>query len=246
MSMYLFKSRSPEWLAFRKKYITATELGTLLGVNSYQSPSQLLKEKSTKENESLNNKYIYLGLAAEPMVFQILKMHGWELDVLVPEGKSLVFTDNELGLSSTPDNFRWDGTEPAIVEVKTTSEANFLKNWTGSMPPIRYIAQVYAQMVTTGMRLGYLVCTTATPEIPVSVYRLTKPEGANGKDFEDSVGTLIGNFNIARGMKRFITPKEMTEEASKIFNNMWSFEGILKYEGEEFVASVELDSRMLE
>ena len=226
MSMYLFGERSDEWLKFRMNYISATEVASLVGMNSYLSANQLLFAKRSKDIDRLDNEHLRDGLIMEPAVFKGLELLGWDVDTLSPRKRSLVFTDEVLKLSSTPDNFRWD--VPALIEAKKTRADSFYSNWAGKCPPLRYIVQTQVQMHTTGMPTCFLVCTYMTDDIPLSVYKITY-----SKEFIDSVSTLLPAFREALGIEngKIRIPTSVREGIAAILKGTYSFEGIFRHGG---------------
>lgn len=234
MAMHLFAERSDAWLAFRKQHVSATEIGSLLGVNSYLTVNQLIRQKLSPSVDRLDNRHIRDGLAAEAMTFKLLEMQGWALSNLAPAGHSLVFTDHMRGLSSTPDNFRWDGEQPAVVEVKKTTRNNFEKNWMGTTPPLRYLAQVQMQMHTTGMDQGYLCCIALEDNVPLSIYRVFKVP------LEDIYDEMLVKYREALGSgKSLRVPTKIREKAVALLESSWSFIGVYRHPDTEESVKVE-------
>jgi hypothetical protein len=231
--IYMFAERSAEWLKFRTGYLSATEIGSLVGVNSYMTANQLKKQKENPNGEPLDNKHIRDGLISEAAVFSALKLLGWSLGKLAPDGFSLVFTDEEHKLSSTPDNFRWDG-QPAVVEVKKTTKDNFVKNWMGSTPPLRYLAQVQAQMHTTGMRKGFLCCIALEDNIPLSVYEIQYSEA-----FMELVIEAAVRFRDPTA-KKLIIKDEIRQQAVDYLERSFQFEGIYRHGSEDVIDLAEI------
>ena len=58
-----------EWLAKRKKYITATEIPCLLGLNPWSSATKMWKEKT--ESTFKGNAYTLMGQLLEPVVVEL-------------------------------------------------------------------------------------------------------------------------------------------------------------------------------
>lgn len=229
--IHMFKERSEEWLAFRKKYISATEAPSIVGLNSYLSANQLIAEKSEVGSKKLDNHHMRDGRGAEAMSFVLLEEMGWKLDKLAPKGHTLVFTDDKLGLSSTPDNFRWD--IPAVVEVKKVAgydrfgnKANyFLKNWSGDCPPLRYLTQIQVQMHTTGFDLGYLACTLFEDDAPIAVYKVKY-----SKEFIDILGEGLNKYRKAVRGKRYLIKDDFKEQAAELLKQSYEFEGVHRFE----------------
>ncbi len=203
-----YAERGEAWLKARKGYISATELSSLMGLNSYQTANKLYADKQIAEVEPLDNPFIWDGLRLEPAAIRSVELLGWQVDTLAPKGHVLMFTDEKMGLSSTPDAFRFD--IPSVVEAKSTTQEHFENHWQGQTPPLRYVTQVQAQMHTTTMSKGFLICVVARPNIPVSIYEIEySPE------FMAMADEAIKKFKTdppTKG-KRFKIRENFTEEA---------------------------------
>ncbi len=224
--IHLFRERSDDWLRFRKQYVSATETASLVGVNSYLSANKLLKEKSSEGFDRLDNRHMRDGRAAEQMTFALLEEAGWHLDKLSPKGYALVFTDENLGLSSTPDNFRWD--VPAVVEVKKTSKMNFEKNWMGTSPPLRYLSQVQTQMHTANFTKAFLVCTMMEDDIPISIYEISY-----SPDYITMLAEGMVKFKEAKGTGKMTINADTKQQATDALHRSYEFKGIFRFGSEE-------------
>ena len=147
-----FKEYNPEsekdWLELRSKVLTATEVGTILGLNPWKSVKQLIEGK--KHKVPIDNSYIWLGQKLEPVVVDATnKLLGTEYKLYEDVSRSF-FADTELGLGATPD--AWDG--KTLLECKTTKPGNYLR-W-HEWPPAYYLAQLYTQLICTDFQEGYL------------------------------------------------------------------------------------------
>jgi putative phage-type endonuclease len=220
--IFMFEERSDSWLTFRKDYISATEVGSLVGVNSYLTANQLMKQKNSTTIDRVDNRHIRDGLISEAATFKALELLGWKLDNLSPKGQVLVFTDEDRKLSSTPDNFRWD--IPSVVEVKKTTRENFEKNWMGSCPPLRYLAQVQAQMHTTGFKRGFLACIALEDDIPVSIYDVRySPE------FIYLIDEALVKFRAATSGSRFIIREAVKQQAVDALSRSYDYLGVFRH-----------------
>lgn len=222
----MFAERSDEWLTFRKRYISATEAASIVGLNSYMTANQMLHSKRSTNIDKIDNMHLRDGLMMEPAVFKGLSILGWDVKAVAPEGHVLVYTDEENRLSATPDNFRWD--IRSLIEVKKTSELNFYKNWMGGLPPLRYLTQTQVQMHTTGFRVAYLVCTHLEDNIPLSVYKVNySPE------FMELLIQKSHAFwkTLASDTKRITVSTEEKEFATGLLKDTYTFEGIFRHGG---------------
>lgn len=204
-----FKAGSPEWLAARQKFITATEAGTLVGVNPYLSANKMMSNKATPNK--LNNKFLRAGKIYEPAIINAIKIDlGWDVGYLDGTGdSSYIFTDPDSPLSATPDAWRFD--EVALIEAKTTGEANFDNYWReGNVPPW-YLSQVQVQMICTNMPKAYLVCMLAIQDPVLSVVEVD-----HCPEFQDLVREMATKFHrkeLAR------VPNGTKEKATILLNN---------------------------
>lgn len=220
-----FKVGSPLWLKFREQFVTATEVASLLGVNSYMTASQLYNSKMNPS--SINNQYLRDGKILEPAVVQALQIDlGMDISAPCEAGYTLIFSDPVNRISSTPDAFYWGPGEPAVVECKTTSVENFEKNWRAGNPPLRYLTQILVQMYTVGMQEGYLACIAIRPNIPLAVYKIQY-----SKDFEKLMFKRVSEFWAAAEIgKTITTTKAVREKATEILKAATTLVGFYEFQ----------------
>ena len=65
------EQRTPEWYAFRKDRLTASDLGTIIGVNPYEKPDYIVQKKCGFERPFRVNKAIKWGVKYEEVITQI-------------------------------------------------------------------------------------------------------------------------------------------------------------------------------
>lgn len=222
----MFTARGDEWLTFRKSYISATEASALLGLNSYMSANQLLQSKRGVGLDKLDNQHLRDGLMMEPAIFTGLSLLGWDIQAVAPEGKVLVYVNEETRVSATPDNFRWD--KRALIEAKKTTVANFYKNWVGDLPPLRYLTQTQMQMHVTGFKTAYLVCTCLVDNLPLSVYKVDY-----SKDFMNMVEDEVWKFFKAmdEGVSKIMVRATEREKSAALLKSTYKFEGVYRHGG---------------
>lgn len=167
--IYRFGRVNDAWLELRQKHLTATDFASLFDLNNWMDTEALIASKVHRDR--LDNKFLRDGKILEPAVIQAIKEDlGWDVGELA-EGSSLVFTNDEHKISSTPDAFRWD--DPAVVECKTVNAMTFNRHWRNGTAPLRYVMQVHIQMLTTSMQKGFLAGITAQPNVPLAMYEIT-------------------------------------------------------------------------
>ena len=141
-----------EWLEHRKKFITATEAGALMGVNPYMTPSKLLKDKP-KAPTKLVSEFLDRGLENEESVLLVAEewLQGELMDEYRDPNNRMFYADEDTRISATPDGMMKDG---RMIEIKCTGAKN-LSNW--EHPPLYYIMQCQVQMYVTGAVENYLM-----------------------------------------------------------------------------------------
>lgn len=162
-----------EWLELRTKVLTATDMGTILGLNKWKSVAQLNEGK--KNVEFFENSYTWLGQVLEPVVVQAVnKALGSDFKLYEDTSRSF-FADLTIGLGATPDAYQGD----VLLECKSTKPGNALR-WNG-WPPAYYLSQLYIQMICTDKQLGYLgvLSTNLTQQsevlnLPLTIHKLKR------------------------------------------------------------------------
>ena len=140
-----------EWLAVRKKVVTATEVPVLLGLNPFMSPNQLLKEKELSTFHG--NAYTQIGEWLEPVVIQATNLTlGTDFRLLEENGAKKFFHLDGLKLGATPDAISADGT--ILLECKTTKPTSYIQYQMS--PPDQYILQLTTQLHCATLKQGYL------------------------------------------------------------------------------------------
>jgi hypothetical protein len=163
-----------EWLAARKKVITATEAPILLGLNKYSTPAQMQKEK--EEGAFTGNAFTIVGNWLEPVVIQATNMLlGINAKLIEENGTKTFYQHDTVALGATPDAFV--ESLPGFLECKTTRPVNYLKY--SATPPAYYVMQLITQLHCANYKTGYLAImstdlTQNSPElkIPLTVYQV--------------------------------------------------------------------------
>ena len=163
-----------EWLQFRSRGLGASEVGTLMGVNSWKSPAELYYQKIGLIPQKVEpNIPMFMGTILEKTVAEIFEY--WDGDdasmlrnheagnkvrnlyepvgyVVNPDYPHLFFSPDRLQIKSKNLRIR-DGrinleNVEAIIEIKTISGWSS-KQWAGGVPPSYYL-----QLQTYLMGLG--------------------------------------------------------------------------------------------
>lgn len=137
-----------EWLAKRRNFITATDVGTILGENKFDTFDSLLGDKLFGKAPIIFRKHIDRGTAAEgPIVQAFARQFG----VKFRHPLGFVVSVKYPWLACTPDAIcRIDG-ETYLLEVKAPE-----KPWRDGIPA-SYLWQLKAQLMVTGIKKGLIV-----------------------------------------------------------------------------------------
>lgn len=141
------EQRSDAWYTLRDSMLTASDWGTILGMNPYSNSNQLLLKKSGKDMPFLTNPAIEWGVKYEDVAVQIYEQRN-QVEILL-FGCIRHPTINFLGAS--PDGISKDG---IMLEIKCPSKRQI----TGVIPPY-YWCQVQAQLEVCELdRCDFLEC----------------------------------------------------------------------------------------
>lgn len=136
---------SPEWLAWRRKGITATDIATILGVNPYSSINELREKKNGKEcvvSPAMKRGSQYEEEARQCACYIL------NLDV---HPACLESERNHLFRASLDG---WDG--QTVVEIKVPTKRNFKTFFDKEVNLQLYAWQVRWQMMVAGAQEGVL------------------------------------------------------------------------------------------
>jgi len=167
-----------EWLQARQRYVTATQVASLLGVNKFMTGEQLRQQFDMPDEIDQNSPYLLAGHKWEP---EILSSAAKLLNVEISAQQSF-YTLEDHSLAATPDAITSD---ERIIEAKATNYNNH-KYWEES-PPLNYLAQVHTQLLTTGAKEAFIagMFFMDWPEEPkpimMTVYKITKNEEVEKK-----------------------------------------------------------------
>ncbi|HMM73246.1 MAG TPA: YqaJ viral recombinase family protein, partial [Rhodocyclaceae bacterium] len=118
------------WLAVRRKDVTASVAGCLLGVHPYTTAYQLWADKTGRIEPQAETSAMRRGTEFEPVAIELLRYARQAWNVEYPLGNSY-FRDPQARLGATPDAFvtRPDRAGRGICQAKTVSRRAFLENW---------------------------------------------------------------------------------------------------------------------
>lgn len=166
-----------EWKRARKKVITATEAGAILGLNPWLTGNRVWKQKNN--GEFIPTSYVIMGQVLEKVVVELTnKVLKTKFELFENEDNFKLFAIDESGkLGATPD--ARDG--QVLLECKTTGPRNFNK-WQ-ECPPLYYVLQLQVQLMCMNLREGWLsiMSTDLTPkdavfDPPILVFQVVRDD----------------------------------------------------------------------
>jgi putative phage-type endonuclease len=145
----VFESGTPEWHEVRADGIGGSEVGTVLGLNQWESPYYLWATKTGKlPPKQLDSFPAWLGTNLEPFILGPMMQHlhpDWELFTTgTYQHPTLPF------LHANPDALAKIEGEWVIVEAKTS------RNYWSEVPP-SYVSQVMHYMNILGVKKAVIV-----------------------------------------------------------------------------------------
>lgn len=176
MNKIQFKAQSQEWLDFRKKHITGTEVACLFRGMGFKSAAAIMKEK-LEPPELFDNRFMKIGRILEPAVLNAFKLN-LGIDAQPPcEGDNVtVLVHDKVPLSCTLDGVTPEG---FVIEAKTTggttvekAQAN-VEKWLDHVP-YNYALQIHTQMLLAGTETGYIGVLGYFYPVPFIAYKVTR------------------------------------------------------------------------
>ncbi len=156
---------SPQWLEARRNYITATDAGTIMGLNPYETPLQLYWKKVTG-TETKQNKAMKRGLDLEPAARDCFMS-------LTGEFVSPAFRIHHQYPESTWRAASFDGINDkgVVVEIKCMGSVNHSLALQGIVPS-QYKAQLQWQMEVAGVNQIYFMSYNPDDVEPCAIVKV--------------------------------------------------------------------------
>lgn len=147
------KNGSPEWLELRRSGIGGSEVGTILGLNRWESPYTLWAKKTGRIDESVGaSEAMEWGNRLEPVILDKFEESHPDL-TLHREVGTWSHPEREWQRANPDGIFETADGEFGIVEVKTSQ---FEDDWTAGVPRY-YETQVQWYLQTFGFASAYVV-----------------------------------------------------------------------------------------
>jgi hypothetical protein len=154
---WIVSNSNDEWLDARRSLVTASEIGTLMGLFGDDRIAEMVREKRTGERAFTGNLLTEMGRALEPWLFS--KIANGEVENL-PEGRYVHNDGNairlaaEEGFGATIDVAQYEGDSTVPIGVWDMKITGYKLD---NMPPMRHRMQVNWQMLCLGVDRGGII-----------------------------------------------------------------------------------------
>jgi putative phage-type endonuclease len=153
-----------EWLAARRRGVTASEIAVIMGLSPYSSPFALYYQKTGELPPPDDNMAMALGRHLEDFVCrQFADLHP-EFHV-TGDGRTLYAHPDRPWQMATPDQLvdccehgQRTGPPLAVLEAKTSASYDGWGDDGTDEIPVHYRCQVLWQMDVLGVQTGYVAC----------------------------------------------------------------------------------------
>lgn len=139
-----------EWLRWRKKGITGTDAGAIIGVNPYRSAFDVYQDKITEDIDEVDNEAMRQGRDLEDYVARrFMEETGWK----VRRANAIYYNEEHPWMLADFDRLLIG--QSAGLECKTVSPYSADK-WSGEKVPLHYLMQVQHYLATSGLKCWYV------------------------------------------------------------------------------------------
>ena len=152
------------WTKARKSGLGASDTAAILGLNHYRTALDVWLEKTAPGDPGdaeLSEATAWGHILETPVARRTVKQHP-HLGKLVPTPGLLAHPEHPWMLATVDFGLapRGSRTAPvrALLEVKTTSVANYRRNWLEGVPPAGIQVQCQQQMAVTGLDECWVTC----------------------------------------------------------------------------------------
>jgi putative phage-type endonuclease len=170
------------WLTARRSGLGASDTAAVLGLNSYRSALDVWLDKTaTGPAEDAAGPAAQMGHDLEAWAARLTAKRYPALGKLVPTPGLLVHPEHSWMLATVDYGLADRGSRTApvreLLEVKTTSVANYRRNWVDGVPPSGILVQCQQQLAVTGLSVVWVTCFVGGMDGPgtlVEPYRVER------------------------------------------------------------------------
>lgn len=144
-----------QWLEFRRYGIGGSDIGTICGLNPYNSPYRLWLEKTGQIplSDSDSEAMLWGRLHEDTIAKEFSRRTG----IKVQRRNAILQHDEHAWALANVDRICIENGERGVLECKTTG-ASRADEWDGDDVPPAYMLQVQWYLYVTGYQFGYLAC----------------------------------------------------------------------------------------
>lgn len=191
---YVCRASDPQWLSERKKVVTGSEIGIVMGVSPWKNRDQLLEEKAAPD-KPIVSRHMWWGSHSEKSNMEAFsKLTGlrtratnrfWVRGPLgatidgfvthkarISDPVSPCWTQAYVALRDSLHDLAYDDRPLGLIEMKQT-EAYRAKEWAKGVPPY-YAFQAQAQMHVLGLTWCVVACRLGAADMICHLLELDK------------------------------------------------------------------------
>ena len=170
-----------EWLGWRKRYVTASQVPALFGCHPYLSALKLYLEKSGIEFPDQDNPVMRRGRILEPAVGAAVQeaRPDWRL-----EAPKAFFCDSDTGIGATPDFLVLsDPRGQGVLQAKTADPGVYAREWAGGAEvPFWITLQALTEAMLTDSAFAVVAVLSVDPYgLPCSIQEIARHPEAEPK-----------------------------------------------------------------
>lgn len=169
------------WLAYRRRDVTASDIGSLFGCHPYRSALNVYADKTGGGVDRGDNAAMRNGRILQPAVAEAVKEErpNWVL-----HQAENYLRDSALHLGATPDYLVSDPAKGlGILECKTAIPSIFERDWTNGVP-LCWTLQCLVQMMLTDRQWGAVAVLVTSRDFPVYIYDVPRHPAAEARIIE--------------------------------------------------------------
>lgn len=146
------EARRDEWLALRRRDVTASDVGAVCGCSPYKTAMRVWAEKAGEIEDEDETPAMRRGRWLEPAVLKACRDEAGWLSITEPH---VYLRDPAARLGATPDAIGTDSEGSFIVQAKVISPPVFARDW-GDEPPLHYQLQTLTEAMLWGAPRAFL------------------------------------------------------------------------------------------
>lgn len=230
-----FITSEAEWLSWRKRYVTASNVGALFSCHPYVSALYLYMDKAGVPLPSPTGPVLRRGRILESSVAaSVAEDHPeWRL-----EKCNEFFFDDEVRIGGTPDYFiHGDPRGLGVLQCKTVAPVVFKRDWTETDPPFWITLQALTECLLTGAAFGAVAGLVVDPfDLQCPIYAVPRHAPSESriiaavKTFWDDLANAREpgpDYGRDHDIMALLTPKETPDATIDLRNDNEVVSGLI-------------------